>query len=86
VVQGGCSPSRASHGLALALLVGFASLFLGARDCGSVDSSSGGVNAPCERDYDCVGGLSCSSGVCVGPPVDGGAAPEAGPRDASADG
>ncbi len=70
-------------GVALGL-VGVAGVALGA--CGGVDGSSGGPNAPCTRDYDCASGLSCASGVCVGPVDDAGAPAEAGPRDASGDG
>jgi hypothetical protein len=79
-----------------ALVLGLASLSLVARDsgCGSVDSSSGGVNAPCTRNYDCTNGLSCLSGVCTGPSEDAGgpedgSPPEAGGeagKDAGADG
>jgi hypothetical protein len=55
-----------------ALVLGFASLSLVARDpgCGSAGSSSNGPNAPCTRNYDCASGLSCLSGVCSGPPED----------------
>ncbi len=35
--------------------------------CGSVDSSSKGLNAPCTRAKDCAAGLVCPSGVCVLP-------------------
>lgn len=54
--------------------------------CGNVNSSSGGVNAPCTRDYDCASGLTCQSGVCTGPAQDAGVPSEAGPKDAGGDG
>ena len=71
-----------------ALLFGFASLSLVGRayDCGAVDSSSSGVNAPCTRDNDCASGLTCQGGVCTGPAVDAGAPDAAGSKDAAGDG
>ena len=74
-----------------ALVAGFACLSLAAcaSGCGNVDSSSGGVNAPCTRDYDCAGGLSCVSGVCAGPVDDASSPAEAGTEaglDAGGDG
>jgi hypothetical protein len=32
--------------------------------CGS-DAGQGGLNGPCERENDCMPGLSCSRGVCT---------------------
>ena len=49
--------------LALGMALGFGAL---AREpCGPVDSSSGGVNAPCTRDRDCSGSLLCRQGACA---------------------
>ncbi len=71
-----------------ALVFGFASLALAARDpgCGGVDSTSAGVNAPCTRTGDCANGLTCESGVCTGPLNDGGSSAEGGIKDAAIDG
>jgi hypothetical protein len=58
-----------------ALLASVAALGL-AQDpsCGGTDSPTSGVNAPCTRDKDCSGGLSCREGICTGdagpPPSD----------------
>jgi hypothetical protein len=51
--------------------------------CGSVDSTSSGVNAPCTRDKDCRGDLVCEKGVCT--TGDAGAG-DAAPGDAAHDG
>jgi hypothetical protein len=52
--------------------------------CGSLDSTSAGVNAPCTRDNDCASGLTCQSGVCSGPMMDA-TAPQDAARDAPGD-
>jgi hypothetical protein len=65
--------------------MGFLALGL-ARDpgCGGdVDAPSSGVNAPCTRDKDCTGDLSCVHGVCTSPSQDGG--PKDGTADSAAD-
>jgi hypothetical protein len=31
----------------------------------ATEDAVGGLNAPCERENDCVSGLSCSRGVCT---------------------
>jgi hypothetical protein len=58
--------------------------------CGSLDSTSAGVNAPCTRDNDCASGLTCQSGVCSGPMMDATAPPDAArdaePGDGAGDG
>ena len=57
--------------------------------CGGVDSPSGTVNAPCTRDKDCRGGLTCREGVCAeldaGPLTDAASA-DGGSQDAARDG
>jgi hypothetical protein len=35
--------------------------------CGGVDAPQNGTNAPCTRNSDCKGDLTCSEGVCVDP-------------------
>jgi hypothetical protein len=75
-----------------ALILGAASfsLFFRGPGCGGgEDPSASGVNAPCERDYDCAGDLSCQGGLCVEPIEDAGPPPkdaEAGVQDAAGDG
>jgi hypothetical protein len=73
-----------------ALILGAASFSLLFRDpgCGGEDATTAGVNAPCERDYDCASALSCQGGLCVGPVVDAGAQSDAdaAARDAADDG
>ncbi|MGO9714060.1 MAG: hypothetical protein ACLQBL_34715 [Polyangiaceae bacterium] len=74
-----------------ALVLGLACISLGARGsgCGLSSSPAGGVNAPCTRNYDCSGDLSCLSGVCTGPLEDSGTPPEGGVEagmDAASDG
>jgi hypothetical protein len=53
----------------------FAAAIAGASQpaCGS-DAGQGGLNGPCERENDCMPGLSCSRGVCTSPAsgLDGG--------------
>ncbi len=55
--------------------------------CGSVDSSSSGLNAPCTRSKDCSGHLVCTQGVCTDDDADSGssgnALPDSGGRDAT---
>jgi len=53
--------------------------------CGGVDSTPSGVNAPCTRDKDCRGDLTCEKGVCT-PPAHGDAGSEGGSGDAARDG
>lgn len=31
----------------------------------ATEDAAGGLNAPCERENDCVSGLSCNRGVCA---------------------
>jgi hypothetical protein len=72
-----------------AFAFGLATFVAGASGCGNVDSSSGGVNAPCTRDYDCASGLTCLSGVCTGPLEDADAPADTGVEsgaDAGGDG
>jgi hypothetical protein len=66
-----------------AVVLGVASLSLfsnraGPGGCGGEDASSGGVNAPCTRNYDCATGLTCDNGLCAGPNEDSGGASDAG--------
>jgi hypothetical protein len=75
-----------------ALILGAASLSLFFRDggCGDDDANPSGLNAPCTRGYDCISGLSCQGGVCVGPSDDAGVSGDgeagAGIGDAAGDG
>ena len=66
-------------------LVSLGALVLG-RDpgCGSADSPSSGLNAPCTRSKDCTTGLVCAEGVCT-EPDSGIASPDSG-RDATSGG
>ena len=64
--------------------VGIALGFANDPGCGSVDSPSSGINAPCTRTKDCKGDLVCEKGVCTSPSqVDAGGDSSA---DADADG
>jgi hypothetical protein len=71
-----------------ALVLGVAGLALLATSlgCSDVDSSSSGANAPCTRDYDCEGDLTCQQGVCAAPEGDGGSVDASAGKDAAADG
>jgi hypothetical protein len=68
------------------LMCGVAGVALFARDpggCGSIESPTAGLHAPCTRDKDCEGALLCREGSCELSVVDGGVG-DAG--DASAQG
>jgi len=55
------------------VLISLAGILALARDssCGSAESLSSALNAPCTRSKDCSPGLACTEGVCAKP--DGGA-------------